>query len=284
MPIEKISNILKDADQNGYGVAAFNVFNYESIAWAIEVAEEEKTPIIIQFYPGFHVHIPLSTVVSIAVDLAANVKVPIGLHLDHSHTFEQVMSGVKYGYPSVMIDGSLLDFDENVKLTRKVVECAHAMGVEVEAELGHVGSAAIREDFTNPNHFTDPEAAKRFVDLTGVDSLAISVGNAHGQYISAPVLDFERIKKINSLVEVPLVLHGGSGIPDDQLQKSIQLGMNKFNIATEYNRAFYEGLKPYMLESDARGYMYGCLNRAKEAVKNFLRNKIRTLNPKGYHL
>jgi ketose-bisphosphate aldolase len=285
MALEKVSTILKDADVHGYGVAAFNIFNFETIAWAVHAAEEEGVPILIQFYPGFQKYIPLSSVTGITKELASKVKVPIGLHLDHSNTFELAMSGIRYGFPSIMMDGSTLNFEQNTEVTRQVVHAAHAIGVEVEAELGHVGSGSILDDFTNSDHFTSPEQAAKFIEITGADSLAISIGNGHGQYIKTPNLDFQRLKEINELLQIPLVLHGGSDIPDEQMQKAISLGINKLNIATEYNRAFYNAVKRNIGSfNDSKGYMYGCLNAIEPEVKNFLRDKIRMLNPKGYHI
>jgi ketose-bisphosphate aldolase len=285
MALEKVSTILKDADVHGYGVAAFNIFNYETITWAVQSAEEEGVPILIQFYPGFQKYIPLSSVAGITKDLASRVKVPIGLHLDHSNTFELALSGIKSGFPSIMIDGSTLSFEQNAEITRQVVQAAHAMGVEVEAELGHVGSGSILDDLTNSDHFTSPEQAAQFIEITCADSLAISIGNGHGQYIKTPSLDFQRLEEINSAVQVPLVLHGGSDIPDEQMQKAISLGINKLNIATEYNRAFYNALKTNIESLNYnKGYVYERLNAIEPEIRNFLRNKIRMLNPKGYHI
>lgn len=285
MALERVSTILKDADEHKYGVAAFNIFNYEMIAWAIQVAEDERVPIVIQFYPGWDKYMPISTAAVVTKDLASKVKVPIGLHLDHSNSFELAMSGVKYGYPSIMIDGSTLDYESNAKLTREVVKAAHAVGVEVEAELGHVGSGANLDDFKNSDHFTDPDQAVSFIEETGADSLAISIGNGHGQYVATPNLDFERLDVINKRVAVPLVLHGGSDIPDEQMQKAMQLGINKFNIATEFNRAFYNSVREVMKESETpAGYMFECFRKSEKAVKDFLRYKIRMLNPGGYHI
>ena len=282
MPLEKVCTILKDADKNGYGVAAFNIFNFETIAWAIEAAEEESMPVIIQFYPGFDRIFPLSCVSAVTKDLASKVRVPVGLHLDHSNTVELAIAGMRYGFQSIMFDGSRLPFEENVKLTAKVVEIAHGLGLEVEGELGHVGSGAVLDDFTNTNHFTDPDAAVEYVERTGVDSLAISIGNGHGTYVATPNLDFDRIKTINEKVSAPLVMHGGSDIPDEQMQRSIELGMVKFNIATEYNRAYVETMNNLMTAKTPKWFIFDCMEPAKAPVKEFLRSKIALLNPKSY--
>ncbi|HZJ58015.1 MAG TPA: class II fructose-bisphosphate aldolase [Clostridia bacterium] len=284
MPIERTSVILKDAEKHGYGVAAFNIFNYETIAWAIQAAEEERIPVIIQFYPGFDRFIPMEVVTAATKALAAKASIPVGLHLDHSNKYEDAIRGAECGFTSIMIDGSTLDFDENADLTKRVVDTAHKMGVEVEAELGHVGSGNNIDDFTNSSHFTDPEDAIRFIEITNADSLAVSVGNGHGHYVATPSLDFDRIQDIHDSISVPIVMHGGSDIPDDQIQRSIACGMSKFNIATEYNRSFYNAMKKCMEEDQGHGYMFRCLAQAENEVKEFLKAKLRVLNPKSYRL
>ncbi len=281
MPVEKTSDILRDAGRNGYGVAAFNVFNYESIAWAIQAAEEEGIPVIIQFYPGFDEYIPLSTVAAAVKDLARSAKIPVGLHLDHSFSYEQALSGIRHGFLSVMIDGSRLSFEDNVDLTSQVVKAAHALGVEVEGEIGCVGSGSRLDDFKKSDFFTDPEEARLFVERTQVDSLAVSIGNAHGYYAADPSLDIGRLKRIKGMVEVPLVLHGGTGIPDEQMVEAVQAGINKVNIATEYLRVFYDSLKQVMEENKER-HMYGCMKKASTAVKEFIKGRLRILNPLGF--
>ena len=150
MPLERTSTILKDGEKNGYGVAAFNIFNYETIAWAIQAAEEERIPVIIQFYPGFDRYMPMEVVTAVTKELAAKASIPVGLHLDHSNKYEDAIKGAECGFSSIMIDGSTLSFDENAELTKRVVDTAHKMGVEVEAELGHVGSGNNLDDFQTP--------------------------------------------------------------------------------------------------------------------------------------
>jgi fructose-bisphosphate aldolase class II/tagatose 1,6-diphosphate aldolase GatY/KbaY len=167
-------------------------------------------------------------------DLASRVGVPVGLHLDHCSDYELILQAIRDGFTSVMADGSSLPFDENVAFTSQVVKTAHAFGVEVEGELGHVGQAGQEADYTDKNFFTRPDEAARFAELTRVDALAIAFGSAHGFYKTTPNLDMERLTAINSATGTPLVLHGGSGIPDGQLKKAFTLGINKFNIGTEF--------------------------------------------------
>ena len=285
MPIEKTSVILRDAEANQYGVCAFNVFNFESIHWAVEVAEEEKIPVIVEFYPGFSKYITMDIVADIAKRSASEVTVPVGLHLDHCISLEEASAGIRAGFSSVMIDGSGMEYKGNIEVTRKVVKIAHKMGVEVEAELGYVGSGSLPGDFTNTEHFTDPFSAAEFLAKTDADSLAISIGNAHGQYAVSPDLDFGRLAEIRKRTGATLVLHGGSGIPDEQLHESIRLGISKFNFATEYDRTFYESIRKLMMEyGGINGSIYRCLKNAKSMVKEWIRAKICVLNPNHYRL
>ena len=284
MSLVKVSDLLKHATENKYGVPAINVFNYESIAWAIKAAERENMPIIIQFYPGFDVHMPMHIVAMIAKDLAAKATVPVAVHLDHSASYEIAVSGLGAGFPSVMVDGSALPFEENVKLTAEVAKAAHVMGVDVEAELGHVGSGMSEDDLTNTDHFTDPKQAVEFVERTGCESLAIAIGNGHGHYVKTPELDFDRIKELRRVLDVALVMHGGSDIPVEQLQEAVRCGMSKFNIATEYQRAFTNSLEAFQKENTRRDYIYGALRSMEEPCIAFVQEKIRILNPNNYKL
>ena len=256
-----------------------NVFNYESVKWAIMAAEEENMPLIIQFFPGYTVHVSMKVIAECVKDLARGVKVPIGIHLDHARDFSTAIEGIKAGFTSVMIDGSHLPFDENASLTAAVKRVADVFGVDVEAELGHVGSGSKLDDFANPNRYTVPEEVHRFVEMTRADSLAIAVGNGHGHYIQAPVLDFQRISAIRKLTDVPLVMHGGSGIPDDQIQESVRRGISKFNVATEYGTALYGAMKPVMDKCDSH---YGVLHSMEANAVAYVRSKIKLLNPNEY--
>ncbi len=278
MALQSVKKLLTDAYKNGYGVAAINVFNYESIKWAVQAAEREQMPILIQFYPGYLKFISFEQVSQIAKTLIRDTTVPIGLHQDHSATYELALQGMKGGFPSVMIDKSTSPFEENVAVTAEVVKAAHAMGIEVEGELGHVGSANNLDDFKNPNHFTAVEDAVNFVEQTNVDSLAVAVGNAHGPYIATPELDFKRISELRAALDIPIVLHGCSDIPTDQLQKSVELGISKYNIATEWDRHFYNTLKKQM-ETGGRNAHYPNLLAIEEQMIEFVQSKIKILNP-----
>lgn len=283
MPLAKVKDVLTHAGENRYGVAAVNVFNYETVKWVAQAAEQERVPVIIQLYPGFESYIALEHIAAIAKDFAAKSPVPVAVHLDHSASYEIAVNGIKAGFPSVMVDGSALPYEENLEVTAAVVRTANVFGVDVEAELGHVGSGSRLEDITDSGKYTDVAQAREFVEKTGCGSLAVAVGNAHGEYIQPPSLDFDRIAALRKALPVPLVLHGCSDIPHDQLQESVRLGMSKFNIATEYFRACYESLAQAM-EAGARGGMPGVMQEAAQGAIEFVRGKMRLLNPNGFSL
>lgn len=286
MPMERVSTILKDARKNKYAVAAFNVFNVETILWVIKTAQEEKMPVIIEYYPGFTEYFPMHIIAGVAKELGSRASVPVGIHLDHSKTYEECLAGINAGFQSIMIDGSALGFEENIHVTKRVVSIAHTLGADVEAELGYVGDAGILDDITNKNNFTQPDMAVDFIARTGADSLAVSIGNAHGNYVKTPELDFERLETIEKLTGIPIVLHGGSDIPDVQVIRAVGLGICKMNIFTELTRAFYQTFKEAQKDSviDSNCRMHRALWFCENAVRELVREKIRLLNPNQYKL
>ena len=284
MSLVKVNELLQHATEHHYGVAAINTINYETISCAIAAAEAERVPVIIQFYPGFDQYIPLSHIAYMAKDLARKASVPVAVHLDHSASYEIAVGGIRDGFPSVMVDGSARPFEENLAMTKAVVETAAVFGVDVEAELGHVGNAQILDDLTNADHLTDPAKAVEFVEKTGCGSLAIAVGNAHGNYIQTPNLNFDRIRELRKAVSIPLVLHGCSGIPDEQMQEAVNLGLSKFNIATEYFAAMYRSLDQGIETSGHDGNGVQLLFTARQGMIDFVASKMRLLNPNKYSL
>lgn len=284
MSLVKVNELLQHATEHHYGVAAINTINYETISCAIAAAEAERVPVIIQFYPGFDQYIPLSHIAYMAKDLARKASVPVAVHLDHSASYEIAVGGIRDGFPSVMVDGSARPFEENLAMTKAVVETAAVFGVDVEAELGHVGNAQILDDLTNADHLTDPDKAVEFVEKTGCGSLAIAVGNAHGNYIQTPNLNFGRIRELRKAVSIPLVLHGCSGIPDEQMQEAVNLGLSKFNIATEYFTAMYRSLDQGIEASGHDGNGVQLLFTARQGMIDFVASKMRLLNPNKYSL
>ena len=256
-----------------YAVPAFNAENLEMVQAIIQAAEEENSPVIIQTTPPTVKYLSADEAYAMVYALAKKSKVPVALHLDHCAVFDDVMAVIKAGYSSVMFDGSKLPFEENIAISKKVCEVAKPMGVTVEAELGTVGG---KEDNVVADNaiYTNPEEAKVFVEKTGVDMLAVAIGTAHGFYKGEPKLDFERIEKIKSLVDIPLVLHGGSGVPDESVKKAISLGMAKVNFATELRAAATKGVRRVLEDKeviDPKKYM----GEARNEVIKLCREKIK---------
>ena len=225
-----MKEILTEAQIGRYGVVAPNVINEDTARVCIEAAVEKKAPIILDF--AFQFHQDIVSLGKIICMLAATAPVPIAVNLDHGATFEQAIWAIRAGFTSIMVDRSSAPFEDNVRDTAELVKIAHAIGVSVEAELGHVGDG---ETYANDREqgLTDPGKAREYIDRTGIDCLAVAVGTAHGPYNGTPHLDFERLKAIRESVDIPLVLHGGSGSGDDNLVEAIRCGITKINIATD---------------------------------------------------
>ncbi len=276
MPLVSLNEVLGKASNEGYAVGAFNCNNMEIVQAIAGAAEEEKAPVIIQASQGAIRYAGLQYIVSLVNLAAHSVSVPVVLHLDHGTSFEQAVQCIRSGFSSVMIDGSQYPLEENIALTKKVVEVAHAVGVTVEGELGRIGGT---EDDISVSEaeafFTDPAEARYFVEQTGVDALAISIGTAHGRYKGAPRLDFARLKEIREIVPCPIVLHGSSGVADEDIRKAAQLGVSKFNIDTNIREKFVGAIREYLpahpVEIDPRNV----LKPAREAATAIIREKIR---------
>ncbi|MBQ1502611.1 MAG: class II fructose-1,6-bisphosphate aldolase [Clostridia bacterium] len=227
--------MIKAAREGRYAVPAFNAENMEMVQAIVSAAESVRSPVMIQTTMPTVKYIGEDMAVAMVKTVAERATVPVALHLDHCTSFDAVMRALWAGYTSVMFDGSKMPFEENVALTRKVVDAARPMGVTVEAELGTVGG---KEDNVSASIiYTEPEEAEEFVERTGVDILAIAIGTAHGFYKGEPKLDFDRIDVIRNRIDTPLVLHGGSGIPTESVKRAISLGMSKVNFATELRAA-----------------------------------------------
>lgn len=231
-----MKEILDRATAEGYGVAAPNIIDERTARACIEAAEELNAPLILDV--GYVFHSDLIALGRILEYLAVRSSVPIAINLDHGAKFEHAVAAIRAGFTSVMVDRSMLPYDQNVQETAEIVKIAHAVGVSVEAELGHVGDGP---QYENPENgmLTDPDEAARFVADTGVDCLAVAVGTAHGMYAGEPHIDFDRLAEIRRRVDVPLVLHGGSGTGDENLTRAISLGISKINIGTDLFRGAY---------------------------------------------
>lgn len=266
------SQILLHAQENKYGVGAFNINNMEGVQAIIQAAEELNSPVILQASQGGLKYAGIEYIAALGKLAGRNAKVPVVLHLDHGTDFDQVMLCIRHGFTSVMIDGSRFPLEENIAFTKRVVDVAHAVGVTVEAELGKIGGT---EDHITVDEkdatFTNPEEARRFVEETGVDYLAIAVGTAHGVYKGEPKLDYDRIVAIGKLIDIPLVLHGSSGVPAESLKKAISLGICKINIDTDIRTAFAKEVRAFIAKDhdniDPRKILGPATNAMKEIVK-----------------
>lgn len=282
MAFVTVKELLDKAEAGGYAVGAFNCNNMEIVQAIIQAAEAEKSPVIIQASQGAIKYAGLEYIVGLTRIAASQTAIPVALHLDHGTSFAQVMSCIRGGFSSVMIDGSKLPLAENIALTQKVLEAARPVGVSVEAELGKIGGT---EDdiFVSDReaYFTDPEEARQFVAETGVDSLAVAIGTAHGQYKGEPNLDFARLEKIRELTRIPIVLHGSSGVPEDQIRRAIQLGVRKVNIDTNIREAFVAAMRGVLAENPREIDPRKVLGPAREAAVAVIREKIRIFGSSG---
>lgn len=266
--------MLKRASQQGYAVGAFNVENAEMVWAVITAAEELRAPVILQTTSSTLKYLSPAMFAGMVRAAAAAATVPVALHLDHGSSYDIAKECMENGYTSVMIDGSPLPYEENVAVSKRVCDLAAKSSTPVEAELGIVGG---KEDDTEAeaNHYTDPVQAADFVQRTGVDSLAISIGTAHGFYAVEPVLDLSRITATRKLVDVPLVLHGASGVPDETVTEAVRLGMAKVNFATELRDTYSKAVRAY-LEENPDAYDPKAYGKAgREAVKQLVMHKMR---------
>lgn len=246
MALVTSKEILIDAQKNHYAVGAFNVENMEMVLAVLDAAEETNSPVIMQTTPGTVKYAGLDFYYANIRAAAERAKIPVVCHLDHGNSFSLAMQALRTGYTSIMIDGSKLPFKENIALTKSVTDACHPSNIPVEGELGKVGGK--EDDLINDdiNPYTDPDEAKEFVEKTQVDSLAVGVGTSHGVYKGIPKVNTEVLKKIREVVNVPLVLHGTSGVPDEQVTECIKLGICKVNYATDLRIAFTNGIKNFM--------------------------------------
>lgn len=280
--------LLADAKKNHYAIPAFDVSNYEMMKAVLETCEEEKSPALLMTLGVDTQGRDLQLLSSMIRGASEFFKVPVCLHMDHATDIDFIKYGCDNGYSSVMYDGSVLPFEENAKNTAIVTEYAHKKGISVEAELGHVGNASVGsvsetgKDDDPGESLTVPEEVVKFVEITNVDALAVAIGTAHGVYQKTPELRIDRIDEITAVCDRPLVLHGGSGTPDDQMQNAIRHGITKINIYSDVLYALNKGLKdtlngitnpstwPFLVYADAMKMM-----------KEVVREKLRTFGSAG---
>ncbi|ECP5413226.1 tagatose-bisphosphate aldolase subunit KbaY, partial [Salmonella enterica] len=273
MSIISTKYLLRDAQAKGYAVPAFNIHNAETIQAILEVCSEMKSPVILAGTPGTFKHIALEEIYALCNAYSGSFGIPLALHLDHHESLDDIRHKVNAGVRSAMIDGSHFPFEENVKLVKSVVDFCHSRDCSVEAELGRLGGVEDDMSVDAENAFlTDPQEARRFVELTGVDSLAVAIGTAHGLYTKTPQIDFQRLAEIREVVDIPLVLHGASDVPDEYVRRTIELGVCKVNVATELKIAFATAVKKWFTENpegnDPRYYMRVGMDAMKEVVRS----------------
>ena len=281
MPLVTTKQLLTDAQKNGYAVGAFNVENMEMVQAVVAAAEELHSPVIMQTTPSTVKYADVDYFYANVKTAAEKASVPVVMHLDHGNSFELAMRAYRAGYTSIMIDGSHESFEDNIAVTKAVVDACHPGGVPVEAELGKVGGKEDDLEGGEGNPYTDPQEAETFVERTGVDFLAVAIGTAHGVYKGIPKLDVERLSEIRSVVDIPLVLHGTSGVPDDAVRECIKRGICKVNYATDLRIAFSKGVKEVLAENpdvfDPKKYNA----RGREEVKKYVMDKIRVCGSAG---
>jgi tagatose 1,6-diphosphate aldolase GatY/KbaY len=272
MTLVTTKEILLKAQKEKYAVGAFNVENMEMVIAVLSAAEEMNAPVIMQTTPSTLKYAGVDYFFGNVKAAADKTTIPVALHLDHGTDFALAVQAMKAGYTSIMIDGSHNEYEENIAITKRVVDVATAIGIPVEAELGKVGGKEDDLDGGVGDSYTNPEEAKEFVERTGVSSLAVAIGTAHGFYKGEPKLDFDRLSSLQKAVSIPLVLHGASGVPDVAVQEAVQKGMAKVNFATELRVAYSKGIKEYLKAYpetyDPKKYNLAGMDTVKELVKH----------------
>lgn len=281
MPLVTTKQMLLDAQKGNYAVGAFNVENMEMVMAVMEAAEELKSPVIMQTTPSTVKYAGLDFFLANVKAAAERASVPVAMHLEHGSSFELAMQAYRTGYTSIMIDGSHGSFEENIAVSKAVADACTPSGIPVEAELGKVGGKEDDLDGGDDNPYTDPDQAVEFVKRTGITSLAVAIGTAHGVYKGEPKLDLDRLSEIREVVDIPLVLHGTSGVPDETVTECVNRGICKVNYATDLRIAFTKGVSEVFSENpdviDPKKYN-AC---GKERVKEYVMSKMKVCKSVG---
>jgi fructose-bisphosphate aldolase class II len=277
-----LPEILKECVGQSWAVGGFDTVNLEITQAILQTAEAEQSPVIVMLLPT---HTRLEDMPSLVAGVAAEaqkVRVPVALLLDHATSLKQVIVGIRLGCSAVMFDASSRPFVENIEMTRQVVEVAHAASVSVEAELGHVGGGDESGAYPSVGSvLTRVEEAEQFVAETSVDALAVSIGTAHGPYIRKPELDFERLEQLRARLDVPLVLHGGSGIPNEDTRRLIEVGIDKINVWTDISLAYMTAVKDKLADSARTPPLHDVLHAGRKAVSGVVADKMRLFGSSG---
>ena len=268
-----MNDVLLPAKEGGYGIGFFNAVNIEMARAVIETAEELNAPVMVGTAEVLLPAMSLEHVSEYLIPMAKKAKVPVCVHYDHGLTVEKCKEAMSLGFTSVMYDCSTEDYEDNLRKLAEMVELCHSQGITVEGELGHVGDNYGAGKLANPSdYYTDPKLAEDFVKKTGVDSLAVAVGNAHGDYAFPPKLDFDRIDEIAKITGIPLVLHGGSGLADDDFRRAVSLGVSKINIFTDIDKAGKAGVEAGIAAGEKT--MMGLIPYEIDAMKKVVAEKI----------
>lgn len=269
MALVTMRELLTDAKKRKYAVGGFNVFNLETLSAVVEVAEELKTPLVLGIPERLLKFVNGDSLSAAMVRAAQKSAVPIALHLDHGHTYEGMMKAIQWGFTSIMYDGSALPFAENLKRTKDITRIAHSLGISVEGELGYIGCYANTDNISDEN-IVKPDMAVDFVNKTKIDALAVAVGNNHSGYRGSPKLNFSRLAELNHSVDVPLVMHGGARLSQEDYRNSIQAGIAKINIATDMSTVAVDALKSELTKNPSANYVH-IMSVVKKGVKDSVR-------------
>jgi len=275
-------DMLNKAREEGYAVGAYSAHNAETIQAILWAAAEEKAPIMIQVGQRVIKYMGMAPMANMIASFAKDLDVEVAIHLDHGNSYEQAIQAIQLGFQSVMFDGSHYSLEKNIEISRDVVKAAHAVGISVEGELGRIGGT--EDDITVRDEdafLTDVKEALIYTKETGIDSLAIAIGTAHGLYKGEPKLHYERLQEIAEQISIPLVLHGGSGVPDDMIRRAIPHGIAKINVDTELRQAFTMGATEIWNKNPEEYHLSTTLGNARERVKERVIEKIRLFGSAG---
>jgi len=286
MSLINLKDLLINAKQNKYAVGAFNITNLASIDYIVDAAKEQQSPIILQVAEIHLKYFTLEDIAPAIIGAAKKVDIPICVHLDHGLSFPTIIRAVRAGFTSVMYDGSAHPIDENIQTTKEIVKIARSVGVSVEGEIGYIGGESAGENLkeggiANKELFTKVEEAVRFYSETGIDALAVAIGNVHGFYKGEPELDFNRLAQIRDAVPLPLVLHGGSGISDDDFKRAISLGICKINFYTQASVAAMNEVKNYLKKYPDANSFPDLIGKGMEGFKTTVKERLEVFGSKG---
>lgn len=274
-----MKDLLAVGKEHQFAVPAFNICSFDMLKAIMEEVEANNAPVILEIHPDEIEYLGDNFVATVR-EYAHRSKVPVVIHMDHGGTIKDVMRAIRNGYTSVMIDASRASYEENVALTKQVVELAHKVGVSVEAELGTIGNNGSAEGGADTIIYTDPDQAEDFVQRTGIDTLAVAIGTAHGLYPKdkKPELNMPLLKELNKRLDIPFVLHGGSGNPDKEVSESVQYGVRKVNLSSDLKSVFFEEVRRVLVDNPAMYEPNQVYPSANEKVKEVVRHKLHILN------